>query len=254
MPGSESCLDDDAFWEAIEPVLFEEGRRPLGPAEEVERLVALLGLGPGARVLDLPCGIGRHAVELARRRFRVTGVDRTRRYLERAAEHAAREGLALELVRDDMRSFCRPGAFDAVLSLHNSFTYFADLEDDRRFLTNVSRSLAPGGALAMHDLFTKETVARSFHLLPGRWWIEAEGVLVLQETDVVDHWSRMDCRWVVVRDGRRAEYRFAQRLYALDELVALVRACGFARVETYADLGGQPFDHRAHRLILVGRT
>jgi len=56
-------------------------------------MMALLALAPGARVLDLCCGVGQHSLEFARRGFQATGVDRTASYLEEVQRRATEEGL-----------------------------------------------------------------------------------------------------------------------------------------------------------------
>ena len=68
-------FEDAAFWETFYPIMFPEERYEAA-AEEVDNIVALTGVQEG-RVLDLCCGPGRHTVELAKRGFQVTGVDRT---------------------------------------------------------------------------------------------------------------------------------------------------------------------------------
>ena len=88
-------------------------------------------------MLDLACGPGRHAVALARRGFRVTGVDRTRSYLDAARRRAAEQHLELEFIQEDMRQFERPGYFDVVLSLFSSFGYFDEPQEDRRVLAHL---------------------------------------------------------------------------------------------------------------------
>jgi len=136
--------EQDTFWKTVAPVLFVQRRWEDAPAE-VEQVVSLLGIEPGAHVLDLCCGVGRHSLELARRGFQVTGVDRTRPYLDRAARQAEAEGLKVEFVQSDMRDFCRPDAFDAVVNLFTSFGYFEDPEDDCQVALNMYRSLKSGG-------------------------------------------------------------------------------------------------------------
>ncbi len=66
--------EEDNFWETVP--MFDERHWEMAP-EQVEGVLSLLDLEPGARLLDLPCGVGRHSLELARRGYRVTGVDRT---------------------------------------------------------------------------------------------------------------------------------------------------------------------------------
>ena len=86
--------DDDRFWQEAAPLLFRQARWEAAE-EEVDQLLELLELPEGAAVLDMACGPGRHALELARRGFRVTGVDRTQIYLNEAARGAEEAGLKI---------------------------------------------------------------------------------------------------------------------------------------------------------------
>ncbi|MBN2129914.1 MAG: class I SAM-dependent methyltransferase, partial [Sedimentisphaerales bacterium] len=146
--------EQDAFWQTFESVIFDQERLDLAPGE-VEHIIRLLALKPGDTVCDLCCGVGRHSAELARRGFAVTAVDRTRRYLESACGRAGDGDLSIEFVQEDMRDFCRPGGFDAVLNLFTSFGYFGARADDRRVVENAYRSLRPGGRFLI-DVVGKE--------------------------------------------------------------------------------------------------
>src|SRR5690242_16353173 len=153
--------DDDSFWEAVAPVLFSEERCGEAARNEVEHALALLGAPPGARLLDLCCGPGRHAIALARRGFSVTGVDRTTAYLEDARRRSDQESLSIEFVRADMLDFCRRTAFDGVLNLFTSFGYFDSDKEERQVLSNIFESLKPNGRLII-DILSKEVLARKF--------------------------------------------------------------------------------------------
>lgn len=238
--------EEDFFWETVAPVLFSERRWSDAPAE-VEDVVSLLGISPGAKVLDLCCGVGRHSLELARRGFRVTGVDRTAAYLERAREQGKGEGLDIEFVQEDMRTFARPEAFDAVLNLFTSFGYFEDSEHDRRVVMNVYRSLKSGGVFLM-DLMGKEVLARIFR---ERDWREEDGIILLEDCKVSNDWSWVENRWIVLKGGERQEVKISLRLYSAVELRALLSECGFDRVDVYGDVAGAPYDHAAKRLVVV---
>jgi SAM-dependent methyltransferase len=239
---------DDLLWETVAPILFDERHWADAPGE-VAAICALLGLEPGARVLDLCCGVGRHSLEFARQGFQVTGVDRTRLYLRRAIQRAEAEGLEVEFVQQDMRRFCRPDAFDATVNLFTSFGYFRDIEQDRQVARNVHRSLKPGGAFLL-EMAGKEILARVFQ---PRDWREQDGVLILQEREVSESWSWMENRWILIVDGERVEYEVSHRLYSAAELCSLLLDCGFAQAEAYGDLEGSSYDRAARRLVVVAR-
>jgi SAM-dependent methyltransferase len=239
--------ESEAFWDLGKPFMF-------GPAAwdrargEVDGVLALLGVPPGGRILDLCCGPGRHALELARRRFEVTGVDRHGPYLDSARSAARAEGLEIELVQCDMRDFVRAEAFDGAINLFTAFGYFADLEDDRRVLRNLYTSLRPGCRLAI-DLMGKDVLLRRLYL--GRRWSEVDGVLALEERaiDLSRNW--IHGRDIYVTPTGRQEVEIEHRLYSGAGLRTLLESSGFSQVRLYGDFDGSPYDLDARRLLAV---
>jgi SAM-dependent methyltransferase len=240
--------EDEAFWQAMEPALCAPARLALAEGD-VGAILACVEPSPNARVLDLGCGPGAHAIALARRGYRVTGVDTSGRLLDRARSAAESEGVQVEWVEADMRELRRPGAFDLVCSLYASFGYFDDGQN-RRVLENVHASLAPGGTLVL-DLVGREAAARHW---PEPRWHEIGGVLYLEHATVEDDWSWMVSDWIVVRDGARSDFRVRQRLYSANELRDLLFSVGFASVRLAGALDGRaPYDESARRLVAVAR-
>ena len=239
--------DDDIFWETFRDYMFNPARLEQTRVE-VDQLVALLKLTAGARVLDLCCGIGRHSLEFARRGFRVTGVDRTARYLEEARDAAARENLSLEFIQSDMRAFARPEAFDGALSMFTSFGYFEDTADDVHVAHNVYESLRPGAKLAI-DLNGKEVVAAKFR--ERDWNRREDGTIVIEERRVLDGWSKLETHWIQLRGAERRESTLVVRPYSGVELSMLLKEAGFREVATHGSLAATPYDHRAERLVAV---
>ena len=92
-------FEDESFWSTLERFFFTKMRTDIMASAEVDQVVRLLDARSGAAVLDLGCGPGRHALALARRGFRVTGVDRTTHYLDAARRRAADQHLDLDLVQ-----------------------------------------------------------------------------------------------------------------------------------------------------------
>jgi SAM-dependent methyltransferase len=241
--------DQDNFWETFRPTLFSEQRWGAAPTE-VDHLLALLNLESDAPVLDLCCGPGRHSLELARRGFHVTGVDRTASYLEAARQQASAEGLEVEFVQEDMRRFVRPGAFDAAINLFTSFGYFEDPAQDLQVAKNLYTSLKPGGKLVI-EMMGKEVLARIFQPRDWFWLDEEEGVIMLEERKLSQGWGWIESTWTLLRSSERQTHTVSHRLYAGTELAALLRQAGFSSVELFGGLEGVLYDQRARRLVAL---
>jgi len=238
-------FENAAFWDRMGPFLFD-GARWEHAVTDVEEVTGLLGVGPGAHVLDLCCGPGRHALELARRGFRVTGVDLDRAYLARAAAAAP----DLEWVHSDMRAFRREGTFDAAINLFTSFGYFRDAADDLRVASNVCASLRPGGAFVI-ETRGKETVARKFE--PRRWFPQPDGAILLVSAVIEPGWGGLNAIWTRIDGAKREDFEVRTRLYSGAELAALLARAGFADVKLCGALDGRPYDDQALALVAVAR-
>ena len=122
-----------------------------GTVQEVDHLVGALGLRPGMRVLDVGCGPGRHAHELARRGVVVQGIDVSETFVGLATESAP-PGATFE--RMDARRLVDvdrfDAAFDAVICLcQGAFGLMTADGDDDLVVAGMARALVPGGRLAL---------------------------------------------------------------------------------------------------------
>lgn len=237
---------NDEFWKAFASVIFSSERWQEA-ADEVENAIKLLDLKKDMQILDLCCGPGRHTLELARRGFQVTGVDRTSQYLKKAKRLAKREKYSCTFHSADMREFRRPDTYDVALNLYTSFGYFDDPEDDKLVLRNMYDSLKPGRRLLM-DTGGREVIARQFR---ERDWQEKNGILFLQENKVNDDWSGTYNRWIRIDGHERQEFTFNLRIYSGSELRGLMLTTGFRSVQLFGDLTGTPYDQNAKRLVAV---
>lgn len=244
--GGGEWFEDEGFWNVFAPLMFDEKRWAETPAvvDAVERLA---GTRPENSVLDSCCGPGRHSLEFARRGYRVTGVDITASYLDAARESARDEGVEIEFLREDLRNFARPGAFDLCVNLFNSFGYFSDPAQDETMMRNLCRSLRPGGRLVL-EMVGKETAVRDF--IEGEWF-ERDGWTVLTEFSVVGAWEGLRNRWVLLRGSERVDRSFVQRLYSGTEMMALLARAGFGNIRILGSLEGIPYDRGAKSLVAV---
>lgn len=239
---------DDRFWREMFPFMFPPSRFD-GTDGEIRHLLRLVKARRGA-VLDLCCGPGRHSVALAKRGFRVTGVDLSAFLLGKARRAAQRARVKIEFVRSDMRDFVRPGAFDIALSLFTSFGYFDDRSEDRQVLRQVHESLKPGGVLVL-DVLSKERLTTTFQ--PTTSTKLADGTVLVERHEVIDDWSRIRNEWIVIRGRRATTFAFHHTIYSGQELRRLLKDAGFADVELFGHLDGRPFGYSAPRLVAVAR-
>lgn len=241
-------FENESFWIQLYPFVFSEARLHVAE-EQVDDILQLVDV-KGSAVLDLCCGAARHAIPLARRGYQVTAVDRTSFLLERAAEKARAEGVDIEWVKQDMRTFVRPGAFDFVLNMFTSFGYFDSDTEDLKVLRHIHESLKPGGVCLL-DMMGKECLAMM--LEPTRSEATADGSILVQRCEVFDGWHRVHNEWILIKDGEAQSFEFNLTLYSGYELKGLMREAGFEDVALYGDLKGGAYDFQAERLVAVGR-
>jgi SAM-dependent methyltransferase len=119
-----------------------------GSQQEVDFLLELLRLPPGARVLDVGCGPGRHAVPLAVAGLNVTGIDVSLRFLEIAAEAARTAGVGAAFFEVDARQMPFEDEFDAVISIcQGGFGLMG--ADDSLILRRMMEAAKPGAKVVL---------------------------------------------------------------------------------------------------------
>ncbi len=143
---TEKCLWE-TFFDAHAPI-YEENIFTKNTVVEVDFLLEELALQPGASILDVGCGTGRHSVELAKRGFAVTGLDLSSEMLALAAASAKAAGMNVNWIRADATRFSLPGMFDAAVCLCEGAFGLLGRADDPigqplSILRNVSQALKP---------------------------------------------------------------------------------------------------------------
>ncbi|AKQ68290.1 methyltransferase, putative [Myxococcus hansupus] len=232
-------ITDDVWYQPLDAVA----------SEEVERTLRLLDLKPGASILDVCCGHGRHSIELARLGFQVTGLDLSSERLGMARERAARAGVAVTWLNADMRSISAPQQ-DAVMVLYTSFGV---LESDAEHLTalrSIHDALAPGGQL----LIEADNRDHAIHQ-PPRQWGETESLLWWEENvfeprtsrNHRSYWGRNS------RTGTLYEQHINYRLFSAHELLGLIEQAGLRVADVWGDLDGRPFTVGSPMLVVRAR-
>jgi SAM-dependent methyltransferase len=181
------------------------------PEEQTAREVAFLGrvlpLPDFRSVLDVPCGFGRHAVELAARGYHVTGVELD----PDVAAEARRRAPGAEIVVADMRALPPLGRFDAAVCLWASFGYWDDATNTD-VLAQLAERVRPGGRLVL-DVFDRVF----FEPRQGERERDVRGTRVVERHRIRDQRLHVELEY----GGSADRDVFEWRLYAPDELAAV---------------------------------
>jgi SAM-dependent methyltransferase len=213
-------------------------------AAECAGMVATLarrGIGPGATLLDAGCGNGRYAVELARRGFVVTGVDRSAALLEEAAARArtAASALRVKLERADILTLAAGSGYDVMLC-RGVLNDLVSAEERAAVFAAFARTLRPRGALLLDVRDWDATVARKTAEPVSEKRVNTpRGRLVFRTVSRLDPATR--CLLVYERHTltapsgeTTAAHEFVMRCWTREELAAGLSAAGFESVECSA--------------------
>jgi len=240
------------FFHGLATELWRRAASPETTAADTAFLVRELRLRAGSRVLDAPCGFGRHALALAADPgCDVDGVDISAEYVAEARAAAERHtGSGRVRVRaGDIRVLdVEAGAYDAVCCLGNSFGY-GDRDDSRAFLAGVARALRPGGRFAL------DTGTAAESLLPGSVRDDDEhrfGDLVMRIENSYDPLaSRLDSVMTFTQGERVQQATASHHVHTVGELRWMLREAGLEPVAAYSSPDGAPYALGSPRLLLV---
>jgi len=235
------------FFQGIVLDMWRKAVTPEQTRAEADFLERHLRLRPGARVLDVPCGSGRHAMALAARGYSLTGVDLSLESIEEARRLSAEGRFPVQWRHGDMRDLPWESEYDAACCFGNSFGYL-EPEGMRVFVSSLARTLKPGARFALDTGMTAESILPN---LLEKQWARLDDILFLEENRYLPLESVFETTYTFVRGGETHVGTGRQCVYTVRELLALLGEAGLSTLEVYRSLAGEAFEVGAPYLLLV---
>jgi SAM-dependent methyltransferase len=232
--------------------------------EEHAKLLSTLFEGSRLKrcgVLDIPCGIGRVSVPLARLGYSVTGVDMSPYFVRIARRKARRFGVARKTsfavgLMNSVGSMFPKGSFDAAINIFTSIGYGTE-SDDLAFFASLRRVVRTGGLFVIGRLANRDYIFSHF---ARNLYDETDDLLVLHENELDEIHSREKSRWRFYRkSGKTLRYvgenRIDLRLYSPHELATLLGQAGWKVSSVYDSLSyRRPFSSDSPGMTIVAEA
>ncbi|MBA2687225.1 MAG: methyltransferase domain-containing protein [Gemmatimonadaceae bacterium] len=236
---------DQKYLDEYEPHFGLENDR-----REVARLVDILELHAGARVLDAPSGQGRHSHLLAEAGFDVDGLDYSRVLINAAEKRGT--GPNLRYTVGDMRKMPNRwrNRFDAVLNLFTSFGFFDHPDEDELVVKEFARVLRPGGVLIWQG-GSRDGIMAQF--LSKDWWRGGKNRLYAQQRSFDQLSGILTVRSTWSEKGKVQEREHRIRLYNASQLSEMFRRHGLVVEQAFDGRVDRPLTRRSSEMLLVAR-
>ena len=202
-----------------------------GTLQEVDFIEQEIDFDRSKRLLDIGCGTGRHAIELAKRGYIVTGVDLSGSQLKRAKEKAKEAGVVVRFEQGDARRLQFQNEFDAALILcEGGFPLMETDEMNFAILQGATRALKPGGILILTTLNVLFPLAHSIEEFMNSSTVEGTSgghsfdVMTFRDTSTFE---------VVDDDGNKRELHCNERYYAPSEISWMLKSLGCTQIDIF---------------------
>ncbi len=235
------------FFAGLNCEMWERAATTEWTQREADFLMATLNVQPGAALLDIPCGFGRHTVEMAKRGFRMTGIDISAEFVQKLREQVAAEQLPVQVIQGDLLTTPIPSIFDGAYCLGNSFGY-VDYEGMSAFVDKVASVLKPGARFVINSGLVAESILPNFpktkHFVLGDLTMDIRNEYVVGE-------SYMATELTYTKADRVEKQYFKHYVYTLSETKRLLARYGLQTVAVYSSTEQQPYQLGDAQVYLV---
>jgi SAM-dependent methyltransferase len=235
----------ETFFQGPAVEFWTNAMTPALTLADVDFLEKTFDAKPGARLLDVPCGNGRHSIGLARRGYRITGIDLSQEFLA-----AARAELDADWRFGDMRALeLEASAFDGAFCFGNSFGYL-DYEGAGAFLSSLAGALKPGAKLVIETGVCAESILPT---IVAKRWHRFGDLFIVSENRYDAAASRLDIDYTFLRDGTIETRPASSYVFTVAEIGRMLESAGFEVLARNSGLAGETYQLGSPRLIITAQ-
>ncbi|MBC7473802.1 MAG: class I SAM-dependent methyltransferase [Candidatus Sericytochromatia bacterium] len=214
---------------------------------EVDFIESVLKLEKGSKILDIPCGHGRHANQLAKRGYQVTGIDNQPDFIDLAKVESDSNST---FQTQDMRTINFKNEFDAVINLFTSFGYFSE-EENLSFLKKMVDSLKIGGKLLI-DTVNREWTMNHTGKINQAWLVyPPDNITFLANNSFDVFTSRIYSAQVIVDQGERYEQNQDIRLYSFTEIKMYLGMMGMELLQVFGNMNKDDYSVTSNSMVIL---
>lgn len=243
-----SSTINDSFFDGAYKEVWRRIIPPGLSEAECDFIEEIAALKKGDEVLDLLCGYGRHAIELARRGYKVTAVDNAAAYINEIQITAQAEGLPVVAIQESVMDVSLSGEFTAVLCMGNSFAFF-DRAGAVRLLKKISAHMPTKAVLVINSWMIAEIAIKHFR---EKEWYALEGFKYLLDYRFQFQPSRIESEHTMIADNGEVEVKKGvDYIFTLAEMEGMFAEAGLKTKAMFSSPRKKPFRMGDNKIYLV---
>src|SRR5689334_12909661 len=238
------------FFRGINCEIWENAIPPEVTKQEVDFLISELNLEQGQHILDVPCGFGRHSIELSKRGFNITGVDISQTFVESLTEKINSDKLNIKVIRGNIPSIPLNEKFSGAICLGNSFGYFS-FDKMKVFVEKVSSSLETGSKFIINSGMVAESILPNFlHYSKNETYTFGNITMKVSNIyNVKDSYVVSDLHYM--KEGKAEEHSFKHYVFTLGEIKRLLKLYRLIITATYSSVSREEYKPGDQQVYIV---
>lgn len=237
----------ESFFSGVNCEMWEKAGTKEMTTTEVDFLIDVFDLPTGSNLLDLPCGNGRHSIELTKHGFQMTAFDISETFIKTLQQKVREQQLDIEVIHTNILTHQLNGSFDGAFCIGNSFGYFP-YEQMELFTQKVAAVLKPGAKWIVNTGLAAESfLAKFIH----EKTYELDGLTMHIHNDY-DEWnSCLLTTLTYTKNNQQEIQRFKNHVYTVAEIIRLLKKQGLQTIALYSSTDKTEYHLGGPQLYLV---